>query len=147
MILIFQKQTHEKNSWNWYYSYISQILFWNTGKLINFTNLYCGFGFSTLFRKNNHFYLNFLLPFAWVANKSFDLLIGFWSFNFQYVWNTSFSKFYGKVGVISQLLFHLIWKNYGLYWDSDSKSWIMDFSLVSLEKKHHKTTFLVKISV
>ena len=28
-----------------------------------------------------------------------------------------FSKFYGKVGVISWLLFHFIWKNYVLNWD------------------------------
>ena len=39
-----------------------------------------------------------------------------------------FSKFYGKVGVISWLLFHLIWKNYVLYWDFDSKCWIVAFS-------------------
>ena len=38
-----------------------------------------------------------------------------------------FSKFYGKVGVIFWLLFHLIWKNYVLYWDFDSKSWIVAF--------------------
>ena len=38
-----------------------------------------------------------------------------------------FSKFYGKVGVISWFLFHLIWKNYVLYWDFDLKSWIVDF--------------------
>ena len=38
-----------------------------------------------------------------------------------------FSKFYGKVGVISWILFHLIWKNYILYWDFDLKSWIVDF--------------------
>ena len=38
-----------------------------------------------------------------------------------------FPKFYGKVGVISWLLFHLIWKNYVLNWDFDSKSWIVDF--------------------
>ena len=41
--------------------------------------------------------------------------------------NTYFSKFYGKVGVISWFLFHLIWKNYVLYWDFDLKSWIVDF--------------------
>ena len=40
---------------------------------------------------------------------------------------TFFSKFYGKVGVISWLHFHLIWKTYLLYWDFDLKSWIMDF--------------------
>ena len=45
----------------------------------------------------------------------------------QLIGYTSFSKFYGKVGVISWLLFHLIWKNYVLYWDFDSKSWIVDF--------------------
>ena len=38
-----------------------------------------------------------------------------------------FSKFYGKLGVISMSLFHLIWKNYVLYWDFDLKSWIVDF--------------------
>ena len=38
-----------------------------------------------------------------------------------------FSKFYGKVGVIFWFLFHLIWKNYVLYWDFDLKSWIGDF--------------------
>ena len=38
-----------------------------------------------------------------------------------------FSKFYGKVGIISWLLFHLIWKNYILYWDFVLKSWIVDF--------------------
>ena len=38
-----------------------------------------------------------------------------------------FSKFYGKVGSISWVLFHLIWKNYVLYWDFDLKSWIVDF--------------------
>ena len=43
--------------------------------------------------------------------------------------------------------FHLIWKKNFLYWEFDSKSWIVDFSLVSLMKKHHKTTFSVKISV
>ena len=39
----------------------------------------------------------------------------------------NFSKFHGKVGVISWFLFHLIWKNYVLYWDFDLKSWIVDF--------------------
>ena len=60
-----------------------------------------------------------------------------------------FSKCYGKVGIIFWFLFHLlIWKNYVLTWDFDLKKvelWI--FSLISLVKKHHKTTFLVKISV
>ena len=55
-----------------------------------------------------------------------------------------FSKFYGKVGVISWFLFHLIWKNYVLYWDFDLKSWIVD---CFTKEKHHKTTFPVKISV
>ena len=39
---------------------------------------------------------------------------------------------------ISWLLFHLIWKNYVLYIDFDSKSWIVAFSLF---KKDHKTNF------
>ena len=38
-----------------------------------------------------------------------------------------FSKFYGKVSVISWFLFHLIWKNYVLYWYFNLKSWIVDF--------------------
>ena len=38
-----------------------------------------------------------------------------------------FSKFYGKVDIIFWLLFHLIWKNYVLYWDFVLKSWIVDF--------------------
>ena len=41
--------------------------------------------------------------------------------------NKFFSKFYGKVGVISWLLFHLIWRTYVLYWHFDLKSWIVDF--------------------
>ena len=41
--------------------------------------------------------------------------------------NTYISKFYGKVGVLSWILFHLIWKNYFLYWDFDLKSWIVDY--------------------
>ena len=41
--------------------------------------------------------------------------------------NIYFSKFYGKVGVLSWLLFNFIWKNYVLNWDFDSKSWIVDF--------------------
>ena len=49
-----------------------------------------------------------------------------WVWNLKNI-NIYFSKFYGKVGVISWLLFHLIWKNYVLYWDFDSKSWIVDF--------------------
>ena len=40
---------------------------------------------------------------------------------------SSFSKFYGKVGVIFWFLFHLIWKIYVLYWDFDLTSWIVDF--------------------
>ena len=39
----------------------------------------------------------------------------------------NFSNSYGKVGVIFWLLFHLIWKNYVLYWDFDLKSWFVDF--------------------
>ena len=38
-----------------------------------------------------------------------------------------FSKFYGKVGDISWSLFHLIRKNYVLYWEFDLKSWIVAF--------------------
>ena len=37
------------------------------------------------------------------------------------------SKFYGKVGVISRLLFDLFLKNYILYWDFELKFWIVVF--------------------
>ena len=57
------------------------------------------------------------------------------------------SKFYGKVGAISWLLFHLIWKNYVLYCDFDLKSWIVDFFTRFTHEKTPQTTFLVKISV
>jgi len=54
---------------------------------------------------------------------------GFFSFIkiWTFYWIIIFSKFYGKLGVISWFLFHLIWKNYVLYCDFDWKSWIMDF--------------------
>ena len=49
-------------------------------------------------------------------------------FSFTSIIRSSFTKFYRKiVSVISCLLLHLIWKNYVLYWDFDSKSWIVDF--------------------
>ena len=52
--------------------------------------------------------------------------------------NTYFSKFYGKVGIISWLLFHLIWKNYVQHWDFGSKSWIVDFFIrFTREKTPH----------
>ena len=70
------------------------------------------------------------------------------SFETSYVY---FSKFYGKVGVISWLLFHLIWKNYVLYWNFDFKSWIVDFYtrffMSETSEKIHNSTFRVKISV
>ena len=65
-----------------------------------------------------------------IAQKSFSL---FWFKKLQQVIflfpgeKIIFSKFYGKVGVISWFLFHLIWKNYVLYWDFDLKGWIVDF--------------------
>ena len=56
-----------------------------------------------------------------------------------------FSKFYEKVGVISWLLFHLIWKNYVLYWDFDWKSWIVDFfTHFTHEKKTTKQLYVEK---
>ena len=56
-------------------------------------------------------------------------------------WSISFSKFYGKVGVKSWLLFHLIWKNYVLYWDFDSKSWIVDFFTRFTHEKRPQNNF------
>ena len=55
-------------------------------------------------------------------------------------WN-NFSKFYGKVGLISWLLFHLIWKNYVLYWDFDLKSWIVDFFTCFTREKTPQNNF------
>ena len=52
-----------------------------------------------------------------------------------------FSKFYAKVGAISWLLFHLIWKNYVLNWDFVMKSWIVDFFTPFIQKKHRKNNF------
>ena len=52
-----------------------------------------------------------------------------------------FSKFYGKVGVISWLLFHLIWKITFRTEILICKVELWIFSLVSPEKKRHKTTF------
>ena len=59
----------------------------------------------------------------------------------------NFSKFYGNVGVIFWFLFHLIWKNYVLYWDINLKSWIVDYFFTPREKKTPQNTFPVKISV
>ena len=54
---------------------------------------------------------------------------------------TTFSKFYGKVGVITWFLFHLIWKNYVLYWDFDLKSWIVDFFTGFTQEKTPQNNF------
>ena len=51
------------------------------------------------------------------------------------------TKFYGKVGVISWFLFHLIWKNYILYWDFDLKSWIVDFLTRFTQEKIPQNNF------
>ena len=53
----------------------------------------------------------------------------------------AFSKFYGKVGVIFWFLFHLIWKNYVLYWDFDLKSWIVDFFTRFTQEKTPQNKF------
>ena len=50
--------------------------------------------------------------------------------SFEFFWlhmDIIFSQIYGKVGVKSWLLFHLIWKDYILHWDFDQKSWIVDY--------------------
>ena len=39
------------------------------------------------------------------------------------------------------LLFHLIWKNYIIYWDFDSKSWIVDFFTRFTHEKTPQNTF------
>ena len=56
-------------------------------------------------------------------------------------WKIIFSKFYGKVGVISWFLFHLIWKNYVLYWDFDLKNWIVDFFTRFTQEKTPQNNF------
>ena len=59
-----------------------------------------------------------------------------------------FSKFYGKIGVISWLSFPSHLKKITFY--TEILTWKVElwfFSFVSLEKKDHKTTFCVKISV
>jgi len=55
----------------------------------------------------------------------------------------NFSKFYGKVGVIFWLLFHLIWKKSVLvHRYFDPKSWIVDFfTYVSLIKNNPQNNF------
>ena len=53
----------------------------------------------------------------------------------------TFSKFYRKVGVISWLLCHLIWKNYVLYWDFYSKFWIADFFTCFTHEKTSQNNF------
>ena len=51
-----------------------------------------------------------------------------------------FSKFYGKVGVISWFLFHLTFY-YVLYWDFDLKSWIVDFFTRFTQEKTPQNNF------
>ena len=52
-----------------------------------------------------------------------------------------FSKFYGKIGVISWWHFRFIWKNYVLYWDFDLKSWIVDFLTHFTHEKTQQNNF------
>ena len=44
-------------------------------------------------------------------------------------------------GVIYWILFHLIWKNYVLYWDFDLKSWIVDFFTPFIWEKTPQNNF------
>ena len=48
-------------------------------------------------------------------------------FTSEKIHNSTFFKWDGNVTKISHLLFHVIWKNYILYWDLDKKSWIVNF--------------------
>ena len=60
--------------------------------------------------------------------------------------NVIFSKFYGKVGVLSW--FSISFEKITFY--TENLTWKVElriFSLISLEKKLHKTFFPVKISV
>ena len=71
--------------------------------------------------------------------KLYIFIFHWWYFSFLSWWHKTYtnyiSKFYGKVDVLLWLLFHLIWKNYVLNWDFDSKSWIVDFfTRFTLEK-------------
>ena len=45
------------------------------------------------------------------------------------------------LSVISRFLFHLIWKNYILYWDFDLKSWIVDFFTGFTQEKTPQNNF------
>ena len=53
----------------------------------------------------------------------------------------NFSKFYGKIGVIFWLIFHLIWKNYDIYKDFDLKSWIVAFFTCFTHGKRPQNNF------
>ena len=52
-----------------------------------------------------------------------------------------FSKFYGKVGVIFWILFHLNGKSYVLYWYFDLKSWFVDFFMCFTWEKTPQNNF------
>ena len=70
---------------------------------------------------------------SWVLKKHLTTLWDIGNCTLKNLLNTKmtmyFSKFYGKVGVISWFLFHLIWKNYVLILTWKVELWI--FSLVS----------------
>ena len=75
-------------------------------------------------------YFHEIFPWNWFHEKK----------KFQ-ICHIFFSKFYGKVGVISWFLFHLIWQNYILYWDFDLKSWIVDFFTCFTQEKTPQNNF------
>ena len=76
----------------------------------------------------------------------FNLALAYWE-NTCTRQPTLKNKFYGKVShILSWLLFHLIWKNYVLYWYFNSKSGIAAFWLNSLAQKHNQISNICEFS-
>ena len=100
---------------------------WFLHAVLKFLLLYGAESFRLKSRRTKYFCLNF----AHFAKSFSTVTLGLsWIYHAE-VCNLEpnesclkffFSKFYGKLGIISCLLFHLIWKHYILYWDFDSKS-------------------------
>ena len=72
-----------------------------------------------------NFHFNAILKF----DNSINICVTFitWKIRSIYTLYWKVVDYGTKVGIISWILFHLIWKNYVLYWDFDLKSWIVDF--------------------
>ena len=101
--------------------------------------MFCTFSFQ---KNPIYFFISF-------TTDKIAICLGFYSSSEQHLyWRLVelkelevFSKFYGKVGVIFWFLFHLISKNYVLYWDFDFKSWIVDFFTSFTQEKTPQNNF------